>query len=47
VCGAAETIGLSATGRRMSNLVTGHPIPPERYAGRPLDLAKLFALDRA
>jgi hypothetical protein len=47
VCGAAETFRTSVTGRRMSNLVTGHRIPPERYGGSPLDAANLFCLCRA
>jgi hypothetical protein len=47
VCGASETFRASATGRRMSNLITGHRIPPERYAGSPLDAANLFCLWRA
>ena len=47
VCGAAETFRMSVTGRRTSNLVTGHRVPPERYAGSPLDAANLFCLCRA
>jgi 5-methylcytosine-specific restriction endonuclease McrA len=47
VCGVPELYRRTATGKRMSNLVVGHKIPPERYAGSPLDTANLWLLCRA
>jgi hypothetical protein len=47
VCGTPEMCRLSATGKRVSNLIVGHKIPPERYPGSPLDMGNLFCLCRA
>jgi len=46
VCGTPEGFRRSATGRRMSNLVVGHRIPPERYGGSPIDDGNLYTLCR-
>ena len=47
VCGVEERYRVTARGRRMSNLVVGHKIPPERYQGSHHDPANLWTLCRA
>lgn len=47
VCGEPEVYHRSATGKRMSSHVIGHKVPPERFAGSPLDRANLWLLCRA
>lgn len=44
VCGVGETFHPSPKGKRMSNLVAGHRVPPERYPGRPTDPANVWIL---